>query len=131
MLHGALLAYYDDEAAAQEPDEAKCRGVSIVVEAHKWGNDKPAQIPDSIWREHKSTGLRIVTEDKDFMVHAESEVRATTARPPRVVVGRASFGSLGSFGRCSSFFDLCARARSAAALAVLRWPSRARVRLSR
>ena len=46
VLHGALLAYYDDEAAAQQADESRCRGVGYVVDAARWPQGalhKPAQ----------------------------------------------------------------------------------------
>jgi len=79
VLHGALLAYYDEEANAQgEPDETKLHGVSYVEEATRWGAEKPAQIPDNIYREHRSRGFKVVTEDREFMLYSDSE--AITAK---------------------------------------------------
>ena len=46
VLHGALLAYYDDETAAAGPDESRCLYCGLVLEATRWetGALKPAQV---------------------------------------------------------------------------------------
>ena len=52
VLHGATLAYYDDEAAAEAADEAKARLLGTVVHAKRWPQvvlAKPAQVPDAIF----------------------------------------------------------------------------------
>ena len=61
-----------------EPDETKLHGVSYVEEATRWGAEKPAQIPDNIYREHRSRGFKVVTEDREFMLYSDSE--AITAK---------------------------------------------------
>ena len=57
VLHGAILSYYDEEAAALEADERRCRGVGYIGSANMWPEtalQKPAQVPDSrhAWHAH-------------------------------------------------------------------------------
>jgi hypothetical protein len=106
VLHGALLSYYADEESAQEPDEGRLHGVGTVLDARLWGNAKPAQIPDATcalpqqhacmhssmhssmqvlttapaprrYREHQLAGFRIVTEEREFMVYADTAASAS------------------------------------------------------
>ena len=76
VLSGATLAYYADEKAAEEADEAKCRGVGYVVEAEHWPQGavhRPAQVPESVFAAHGAAGFKVATDDQEMFVYAESE----------------------------------------------------------
>lgn len=72
VLHGALLAIYDDEAAAKSADESHCRGCGTVVDAERWGDSKPPAVSEAVYTKHGPSGFRVTTDEKEHNVQAPS-----------------------------------------------------------
>ena len=70
VLHGTLITYWEEAESAEKPEEARCRGAAQVVEVERW-QGLPGKLPP-----HGAPGkfgFKLITEDKEFQLCAESE----------------------------------------------------------